>query len=390
MEPERGKFDWSFWDDYIQAAGQAKLTLIPYICYTPKWAASDQGENFWRSSPQDPEDFGRFISALVQRYRDSIHTWELWNEPDNPAYWSGSVAQMAALVRSGSRAVRSVDPQARVVLGGIATELSFLERLFREEKIAPYIDVVNLHSYFETWHPESIERLPDYLDDAADIVRSHGENEPLWLAETGYSSVGPRPVVSDVYRAIYQGEHTESAQAAALVRTFLLGLSATKLELLAWYRINDLVAAQNVIGDDNNRHLGVSRVDGSLKPAHAAFRQLSELFAQSRFRTAKPEVRTESRSAQPVVRAFEREDGNVIIGAWLARPPGKATAAPVPDDRRAGVTVFLRRTGYRALTITTATGFPAGDKASSRTERDGLTVSLRLAGDDVLVCVVGP
>lgn len=386
MEPEPGKFDWSFWDDFVRVAAEENLTLIPYICYTPRWAASDQGENSWRSPPRNPDEFGRFVAALVQRYRDTIRTWELWNEPDNPAYWSGTVAQMAALIRAGSRAVRAADPTARVVLGGIATELPFLEALFRQERIAPYIDVVNLHSYFETWHPEPIERLPDYLDDAAEIVRVHGEDEPLWLAETGYSSVGPRPVISEVYRAIFQGEHTESAQAAALVRTFLLGLNVTKMELFAWYRINDLIAAQNVIGDDNNRHLGVRRIDGSLKPAHAAFRQLAQLFTVTRFRPAKPEVHLAAPANSPaIVRTFELEDGRVVIGAWLARPPGKSTLSPAPDGRRAEATLFLRRPASRTLKTTTASGQPADEKARWSPERDGVKISLHLARDEVLV-----
>src|SRR5688500_3599932 len=42
MEPERGVYDWSFWDDFVRAAVHERgIRLIPYICYTPKWAASD-------------------------------------------------------------------------------------------------------------------------------------------------------------------------------------------------------------------------------------------------------------------------------------------------------------------------------------------------------------
>lgn len=61
------------------------------------------------------------------------------------------------------RAGIAADPAAKVVLGGIATETSFLETLFEWERIAPAVDVANLHSYFETWHPDPIERLPEYV-----------------------------------------------------------------------------------------------------------------------------------------------------------------------------------------------------------------------------------
>lgn len=42
------------------------------------------------------------------------------------------------------------------------------------------------------WHPDPIERLPEYVGRAAEIMREHGEREPLWMAETGSSSVGGR------------------------------------------------------------------------------------------------------------------------------------------------------------------------------------------------------
>jgi polysaccharide biosynthesis protein PslG len=211
------------------------------------------------------------MDVIVRRYRDRIHSWELWNEPDNAAYWLGTAAQFAALVRAGSAAVRAADPRARVVLGGIAGELDFLGKLFRDEHIAPAIDVVNIHSYFETWHPNAIEQLPDYIDGATAIVHESGSPAPLWMAETGYSTVGDHAEISSVYHTHYRGEHSEGAQAAALTRTIFTVLGTGRVSLIAWYRINDLPTAENVIGDDNNRHLGVRRLDGAPKPALAAW-----------------------------------------------------------------------------------------------------------------------
>src|SRR3954465_10754700 len=70
IEPERGRFDWTFWDDFVRmAVGEYRLRLIPYVCYTPKWAATDPGQDFWRSPPREPENFGRFMTALVHRYQ---------------------------------------------------------------------------------------------------------------------------------------------------------------------------------------------------------------------------------------------------------------------------------------------------------------------------------
>ena len=119
IEPERGHYDWSFWDDFVRmAVDEFGIRLIPYVCYTPQWAATEAGEDFWRSPPRDPEDFARFMMTLVGRYKHAIHSWELWNEPDNSAYWLGTREQFAALVRTGSRAVRAADPNHVIILPG--------------------------------------------------------------------------------------------------------------------------------------------------------------------------------------------------------------------------------------------------------------------------------
>jgi hypothetical protein len=391
MEPEQGIYDWTFWDDFVRLATQEYgLRLIPYVCYTPKWAAKDPGENFWRSPPRDPKDFGRFVAALVSRYRQAIHSWELWNEPDNPAYWLGSAAEFAALVRAGSAAVRKVDPTARVVLGGIATELKFLEALFRNERIAPFVDVVNLHSYLETWHPDPIERLPDYIEDAAEIVRTHGEREPLWFAEAGYSSVGNRARVSDVYQSKWRGEHTDLAQAAALARMLILALAAGESPVVAWYRINDLEPAQDVIGDDNNRHLGIRRSNGAPKPASPAFAQLTRLFNQPFRIAAIPAQVIVQHGSVPVVRAFELKDGRLVVVAWMSHgeernaPEGE----PVDDVRRAMLRLQLPRAA-RAMLVTDATGrVPATSRASVGDETLAQQLTLELRGGEVVFCVI--
>jgi hypothetical protein len=392
MEPTRGVYDWTFWDDFVRLATEEYgLRLIPYVCYTPKWAAEDAGENSWRSPPKDPADFARFMSALVARYRHAIRSWELWNEPDNPAYWLGTVEAFAALVRAGSVAVRQADPTAQVVLGGIATELGFLERLFRVQRIASAVDVVNLHNYYETWHPEAIERLPDYIEDAAEIVRRYGEREPLWLAEAGYSSVGPRAKVSDVYRSHWSGEHTEDAQAAALVRIHLLGFGTRALSLIAWYRINDLERAQEVIGDDNNRHLGVRRSSGATKPATQSFAQLAQLFTQPFRVVSLPFKVLEREGADVVVRAFELRDGRHVVAAWMAntRPvQADATSGPAADVRRAVVQVDLPFVA-RIATLTDASGRSvAKNSAMSGTASEGRKLTLQLRAGDVVMCTV--
>ena len=51
------------------------------------------------------------------------------NEPDNPDYWLGSVEQFSELLRVGSAAIHEANPSAKVVMGGLAWNLRFLEAM---------------------------------------------------------------------------------------------------------------------------------------------------------------------------------------------------------------------------------------------------------------------
>ena len=118
IEEEKDEYNWHFWDEFVRmAVDEYGITLIPYVCYTPRWNATRQDDmEFWRSVPQDIDEFGEFMGDLVNRYKDRIETWELWNEPDIEWYWMGDQESFARLLASGSAAVKRADPGATVVL----------------------------------------------------------------------------------------------------------------------------------------------------------------------------------------------------------------------------------------------------------------------------------
>jgi hypothetical protein len=40
IEKAKGQYDWAFWDRLVEAAESNGIELIPYVAYTPEWAAS--------------------------------------------------------------------------------------------------------------------------------------------------------------------------------------------------------------------------------------------------------------------------------------------------------------------------------------------------------------
>lgn len=333
MQPTPDAIDFSFWDDFIRmAVDEYHLRLIPYVCYTPRWAASDPGDNYWHSAPRDPEAFARFVTALVTRYRSRIHSWELWNEPDNPAYWTGTVAQFSELVLAGSRAVRAADPSATVVLGGIAWRVGFVAELLQLPGLPEAVDVINMHAYLETWAEDPLEHLPAYIGRVHDLIVAHGGRQRIWLAEVGYSDYRRGSFVSGQYTARFPYEHTPAYQADALLRAAVLAASTGQVDLFTWYRINDLPADIDVIGDVNNRHLGILDVHGQPKPAFTALARAAAFFERPFACIDNQTWVLHPAGAHLQVHAFLDDRGVTRVFAWqqTAVPGETAAGAPLP------------------------------------------------------------
>jgi hypothetical protein len=318
IEPARGHYDLKFWDDFFAAMGAAGIRVIPYIAYTPRWASSSAGDDFWRAPPADLDAFGATVGMLARRYRGRVSSWEIWNEPDNRDYWRGTVAQFAALLRVGARAVRAADPAAKVVFGGVAGHPAFVAEVMAQPALADVadtIDVINAHAYFETWNPDPIESLPRYVQAFAPVLGQGAR--ALWLAEMGYSNYRQGAVVSGDVRARADYEHTLAFQAVALVRTVTLALAQPQVALVAWYEMKDPRPDAPMIGDDNNRHLGVAFSDWRPKPALAALALVQHLLGHG-FRRLDGQLRARrDPGSRAEVHAFLTPEGEAVVVAWI-------------------------------------------------------------------------
>jgi beta-glucosidase/6-phospho-beta-glucosidase/beta-galactosidase len=129
LEPERGKFDWTFADERI--SGMRKLGFEPLMDVmhfgTPLWLKQAVGD------PEFPEALERFTTEMVSRYQAEVKTWCPFNEPLVSALFSGDfgfwpphsrkwrgympvLSRIVQAVSRGIRAIRSSNPQSTVLL----------------------------------------------------------------------------------------------------------------------------------------------------------------------------------------------------------------------------------------------------------------------------------
>jgi hypothetical protein len=170
------------------------------------------GGPFWREHPDLPVE--------------PVEDFEIWNEPNFGAFWCPhpDPARYAPLLGRSAAAIHSVDPGAKVMLGGLAgfrrsqhapggsTELSpgdFLTALVHARpSLRRAVDVVGVHSYERT--PRQVMR--DVRADRAALRRVGMGSVPMSLNETGWytAGLGATAPVSEGQRARYLRSITAS------------------------------------------------------------------------------------------------------------------------------------------------------------------------------------
>ena len=61
-----------------------------------------------------------FVKNIANRYKGKITAWEIWNEEDLSYFWKGSVEQYVELIKYAYTALKEVDENNTVVMGGLA------------------------------------------------------------------------------------------------------------------------------------------------------------------------------------------------------------------------------------------------------------------------------
>lgn len=317
IEPEPNEYHFEFWDKLVDEASRAHIELIPYVAYTPRWAARTE-ENFWQQPPKNPTMFADFMRILAARYRGSIRHWELWNEPDNKEYWNGSPDDFATMIVVAAKAVREVAPEDVLVLGGMSQGPgSFFDVLISRCHVEQYVDVLALHGYPESWHEQRAETVfGRWIYEMNAVARR--SNRVLWLNEMGYADYRYQPNHASLWgtNTYYDYEHTRRYAADFLFKSFVMTLASGDVSLAGWYRIDDFREDDPRMPVDRvHDHLGVMTVNGKRKPAFYALRFFDSLFSEP-VHVADNHTITPPNS-QAVVHVFQRRDAKVIVAGWL-------------------------------------------------------------------------
>jgi hypothetical protein len=223
LQPTPDRFEWTSLDQQVATATAQGSKVLLTLGQTPTWAASDPtapspyGSPGAPSPPRDLADWNRYVQAVVSRYQGRIEAYEIWNEPNDPTYYSGSPQQLAAMAQQAAAVIHATDPQAKVVTPGVVVRsgLPWLDS-FLAAGGAQGSDVVGVHLY--TRSLETPEATLPLINKLRPLLSRRGlAAKPVWNTETGWGR-------AQASRAGPAKFYTGSLSRAIVARAYLMTL----------------------------------------------------------------------------------------------------------------------------------------------------------------------
>lgn len=177
----------------------------------------------------------------------------LWNEPNNLSHWNFKLdpnwERFADMVKQASNAIRAVNPDLPIVLGGVSScDIDFLRNM-AAQGVMPYVDAVGVHGFPLDWNHWQITEWPERVREAGEVA-----GKPVWVTEVGVSSFG-----------------AEEVQEFGLAKT--LELLDGRAERVHWYSLFDLPPTwpaetrhKEAEGSAYYRHYYLGLVDANGRP----------------------------------------------------------------------------------------------------------------------------
>jgi cytochrome b561 len=166
---------------------------------SPAWANGGSGNP--TTPPTNDADYAGFLNYLVNAFHGRVTAWEIWNEEDNTGWWSGSPVQYAALLKAAYPAIKSADPHATVIVGGLTgNDGAYLNQLYAAGAQGSF-DVVGVHTdtACNIASPYSFEYNPGthainqyfflgFISIHAAMVAAGDAAKPIYMTELGWSA----------------------------------------------------------------------------------------------------------------------------------------------------------------------------------------------------------
>jgi polysaccharide biosynthesis protein PslG len=270
LEPEAGRFSFERYDQIVNVLRETGLNVLGVLHYNPGWRPGS-----WNQAPES-DAYLRYAEAVVKHFQDSVHAWEIWNEPDHPVYWQpqDGLAAYASLLKRAYPVIKGANPNARVLMGGLSQQWpENIDKLYRLAGAGSF-DIVNIHPFVSPLDLQAFETLQTQHQAILDVMQRHDDTKkPIWITEIGCPGVPSGLAVKDWWL----GQNPTEAQQADWVEKIYSTLPRWKnVEKVFWAFFRD--TPQHF--KDGVDYFGLVREDFSKKPAFEVYRRIARMACQ--------------------------------------------------------------------------------------------------------------
>ncbi|MBT7301154.1 MAG: hypothetical protein HN849_16660 [Victivallales bacterium] len=320
-EAEPGTRDYAAAEAALAATAREGLAIIGEMSGNPGWATVNGSR---LAPPKDWQAWERHVEQVVTRFRDRVHVWEIWNEPDIGQFWTGTPEEYVLLLKHAYIGAKRADPDCLVMSAGLdGGGEKYLARLL-ELGAGEYCDLVGGPPY-----AGSAEVADFRMAIMRRILAFHKLNKPLWITEIGWQSGGWKSGPGVV--------GSEEIKAERLAAAYPL-LSKSS-DVVCWY-----------VGVEPGKMYGLIQPTGKagfiLNPAWHAMRKLA-LPDPAGIRIETPPSATVQAGKATTLKAIVRND-RPVQARWLGIEPSWGTSDPIriPANQATEVPLSLATPAY--------------------------------------------
>ena len=194
VEVAKGRYDWGLIDKLVDGLTSRgiKLFLGTGCNSHAEYHDFPKGYHFPPTdSPEALEGYCRYAKAMVERYKDRVRHYEIWNEPNIQSFWrpEPDAKAYALLVRRVNEAIRSIDSKVKIIGGALARldpeTIQYIQDFLSQPATAEAIDILTYHPY----NPAP-EAMLENITALREAVRQLHPGLPIWQGECGCPSSG--------------------------------------------------------------------------------------------------------------------------------------------------------------------------------------------------------
>lgn len=332
IEPVEGRFEFSALDATIEELNKIGVQILLNVHDAPGWTRKSHLGTLSESlrmntgPPEDPEEFGKFMSVLSNRYAGVVDAYEIWKAPNILKYWTAPIydqapqvlpdddfplpdridigaAQYLEYLRAAYEAIESADSEALVITGGLAPvgftdnynsieTGAFLQNMllagaaeysdgigaiFGASAVPPKLfccqQPAGVDSHYQSYYQYFREIL--YLYDHI-LTRNRATHLPIYVTQVGWGTTDGANLAIPAGGLEWLRYTDEAEQAAYVTQAFELATRLTYIKGMFLYNLNGCA-----VGDREGCFFSLFDADGVERPAFEAYRSLRRQAARA-------------------------------------------------------------------------------------------------------------